>query len=187
MDFSSLLYFQKLFLTPHLFQHPCLFCTEKYLSIYTVTETQFKVDVINPRMEVKVDRSTNGISKWVPDMRFQLADTEIPVRVITAFHGQKPGKLDTIISNIESLSCTRERGLRNVYEASEEIDRRPYERMPILKDPALVRAAQLAVLQLGQEHQSCEDVEYVIRVFGGIYSQFKQLLMQRITARGHEQ
>ena len=53
---------------------------------------------------------------------------------------------------------------------------------PIAIDAAVVRAAQLAVLDL-LDTSSGNDVAHIIRMFAGVHQEFKCLLRQRMTCR----
>ena len=48
---------------------------------------------------------------------------------------------------------------------------------PVARDPAAVRAAQLAVLELLKQPEG-SDVTWLIRMFGGIHHKFKESLLQ---------
>ena len=74
-----------------------------------------------------------------------------PVRLTMKFHGQQPSRLDEMFDQI----------------------------MPILKDPALVRIAQMAITQLGKEERATDDIEYVVHAFSGISECFCRLLQER--------
>lgn len=59
---------------------------------------------------------------------------------------------------------------------------KPHERYPILKDPVLVRATQLAVLEIKNDPKSKENVEFVVQMFSSIQSIFRKLLQERISS-----
>ena len=57
---------------------------------------------------------------------------------------------------------------------------------PILKDPTLVRAAQMAVLELLEQAKIRQnDLKWLIKQFHGIQITFRQLLQQRLDVRRH--
>jgi len=60
-------------------------------------------------------------------------------------------------------------------------DQHPQELYPIVKDPTLVKAAQLALEDLKQSHQ---DLIWVIRMYYGIKAAFDELLVTRLN-RNH--
>ncbi|KXJ19884.1 hypothetical protein AC249_AIPGENE25278 [Exaiptasia diaphana] len=57
---------------------------------------------------------------------------------------------------------------------------KPYEMMPILKDPVLVRAAQLAILEVEKDPKALQDVEYLVKLYQGITKAFRSRLSKRL-------
>ena len=53
---------------------------------------------------------------------------------------------------------------------------------PVAKDATLVRAAQLAVLELLKQPDGTRDVTWLIKIFNGIQQQFKKSLSQRMSS-----
>ena len=99
-----------------------------------------------------------------------------PVRLTMKFHGQQPSRLDEMLRKVDTLRDALIIGLQNNYPARTE---RFDQIMPILKDPALVRIAQMAITQLGKEERATDDIEYVVHAFSGISECFCRLLQER--------
>ena len=53
---------------------------------------------------------------------------------------------------------------------------------PVAKDATLVRAVQLAVLELLKQPDGPRDVTWLIKMFNGIQQQFKKSLSQRMSS-----
>ena len=65
----------------------------------------------------------------------------------------------------------------------------PHERLPIVKDPTLVRATQLAILEVAKDPRSHHEVEFVVKMYMGIEKAFRRLLRARLknSTPQHEQ
>lgn len=72
----------------------------------------------------------------------------------------------------------KRRGIRETYTHSSQEMLEPEAFSPVAKDATLVRAAQLAVLELLKQ----ADVTWLIKMFNGIQQQFKKSLSQRMSS-----
>lgn len=88
----------------------------------------------------------------------------------------------------EKLQAAMASGIKEQYPEFTIGDSRPEDLLPIVKDPLLVREAQLVVLELLQDQRS-EDVQWLIQAYLSLYSEFKKLLKKRLEKPlpGHEQ
>ena len=78
---------------------------------------------------------------------------------------------------MEILKKAAEAGIRETYSHSSQ------EMLePVAKDATLVRAAQLAVLELLKQPDGTRDVKWLIKMFNGIQQQFKKSLSQRMSS-----
>ena len=92
-------------------------------------------------------------------------------------------KLKDQILLVPCLRRAADSGIQQHYDSFDPCEENPHELYPLVRDPTLVRAAQLAILQL----QSESDLHLVIRMYDGIKKRFQQLLQQRLSNhRRHE-
>lgn len=109
-------------------------------------------------------------------------------RVVIVFHLQThPKNLQTSLERIPSLRSAFHVGLCNEYPSFDPTDGdKPHDRLPLVRDPTLVRAAQLAILKLRdieQENASIDPetkLQHIVQVFGGIENRFRNLLKYRL-------
>jgi hypothetical protein len=51
----------------------------------------------------------------------------------------------------------------------------------VVKDPILVRVAQLAILDfLQDDHKRAQDIKWLIQMYSALYNVFKELLKSRL-------
>jgi len=79
----------------------------------------------------------------------------------------------------ETSNSAIDGGLAEIYDLSEDLDENPEERYPIVQDPPLVRAAQLACLRLVYTLPPANKAEYAIKMFESMEGKFNHLLRQR--------
>ena len=90
---------------------------------------------------------------------------------------QQPNEsFSTLIDSDGNLKKAAEAGIRETYTHSSQEMLEPEAFSPVAKDATLVRAAQLAVLELLNQ----ADVTWLIKMFNGIQQQFKKSLSQRM-------
>ena len=88
-------------------------------------------------------------------------------------------KLQEVLSKVPSLKQAINRGLAAVYD--NVYDQQILEdRYPVLQDPTLVRAGQLACLRLLTALPSSNKAEFVTKMYAGIERKFHQLLRERV-------
>ena len=90
-----------------------------------------------------------------------------------SYHYQSdPKDLQTNLERIPSLCSTFHIGLCNDYPHFDPPDGdKPYDRLPLVRDPTLVRAAQLAIFKLRNVENISVDpqtTKFSLQVFGGI-------------------
>ena len=71
---------------------------------------------------------------------------------------------------------------RETYTHSSQEILEPEAFFPVAKDSSLIRAAQLAVLELLKQPDGTRDVTWLIKMFNGIQQQFKKSLSQRMSS-----
>ena len=109
-----------------------------------------------------------------------------------AFEDVEKLRLQEKLSDIQVLRSTLHDQLRESYPTFVPYCRdRPHERMPVLKDPTLVRGAQLAILEIAKDPKAKDDVESVVAAYQRIERAFRTLLRDRLNANSkiniHEQ
>jgi len=94
------------------------------------------------------------------------------IRLNIQFH--QPNKIvnDLIQSDIYLQVAANERIRETYNRKSQETIMEPGAFFPVARDPAAVRAAQLAVLELLKQPEG-SDTTWLIRMFGGIHHKFK--------------
>ena len=112
-------------------------------------------------------------------------------RLVLVIHLQSDAKnLQTNLERIPPLRSAFRIGLCNNYPNFDPTDGdKPYDRLPLVRDPTLVRAAQLAILKLRDlekqtvpyDLQATESsLQRIVEVFGGIESRFRDRLKHRL-------
>ena len=95
---------------------------------------------------------------------------------------QQPNEsFSTLIYSDGNLKKAAEAGIRETYSHSSQEMLEPEAFFPVAKDATLVRAAQLAVLELLKQPDGTRDVKWLIKMFNGIQQQFKISLSQRMS------
>ena len=96
---------------------------------------------------------------------------------------QQPSEsFSTLIHPDANLKKAAEAGIRETYTHSSQEMLEPDAFFPVAKDATLVRAAQLAVLELLKQPDGTRDVTWLIKMFNGIQQQFKKSLSQRMSS-----
>lgn len=159
-----------------------------------ISKDTLKMDISKaPIFESKLKTSSGSksafSSKW--DMNTTYFDPCDKYTVTLVTLQDTGSKLLEIISKDSALRCAMRTGINNHYpEFVPFADEHPHERMPILKDPVLVRAAQLAILNI-EEKSRDEDLELVVKRYQGIERSFRRLLKDRLrptrSTPSHEQ
>jgi len=101
------------------------------------------------------------------------------IRLEIQFH-QPTKLLNTLIQSDLHLKMAAKEGIQETYHRRSQEIMEPEAFFPIAKDPTTVRAAQLAVLELLKQPEG-SDLTWLIKMFGGIYRQFKAILSQGIS------
>lgn len=88
----------------------------------------------------------------------------------------------------EKLNAALSAGIQENYPDFTTRESRPEDVLPIVKDPELVRAAQLLLLDFTLEEKAI-DIPWLIRQYSAVYEAFKRLLKSRIDTKScsHEQ
>ena len=96
-------------------------------------------------------------------------------------HHVTPVSLQQNLHKIPFLESAFQTGICNEYPGFDPTKgENPHERLPILRDPTLVRAAQLAILRL-RNHS--ESIQLIVETFGGIERRFRELLIKRLVKK----
>ena len=137
-----------------------------------------------PKMEKKVHAKPGGRAegrKWI-EQSLQVPDDKTPRRIkLLVVGGREPGltKLQETLNKVPSLKRAIEGGLSDVYAVYDDPNENPEERYPIVQDPSLVRAAQLACLRLVNTLPSTNKAEYAIKMYASMERKFNHLLRER--------
>ena len=156
-----------------------------------VTEDSLSLDVMSlPKLERKVRRKSciteaevnqKSSGKWTEECI--LASEKPPYRITVGLMRQNEPKLSQLkelLQKIPSLKRAADGGLQATYQPSSQVHGNPEERYPVLKDPALVRAGQLACVRLLSTLPSHNKTEYVVKMYSLIEMKFNSLLRERI-------
>ena len=96
---------------------------------------------------------------------------------------QQPNEsFSTLIHSDGNLKKAAEAVIRETYSHSSQEMLEPEAFFPVAKDATLVRAAQLAVLELLKQPDGTRDVKWLIKMFNGIQQQFTKSLSQRMSS-----
>ena len=109
-------------------------------------------------------------------------DEKPPHRIAIKFMSKKESDLNKIKEVFEEISPLQEaveNGLQRVYPPKVK-GRNAEESYPIIRDPTLVRAGQLALLHLLELLPESHKAEYVTKMYLSIELKFNQLLNQRL-------
>lgn len=164
----------------------------------SISGQSFTFDICQcPHFEVKTkitlenDRHVFS-SKWDPNTNFlHLSTLNVSkYRVAISCHEAVEKNLVQRCFDVPVLARALERSLMESYpDFTPFSQEEPHERMPLLKDPTLVRAAQLAILDVAEDPRSKEDVLFVVRMFRAIEREFRQKLKDRLnpSPKPHEE
>ena len=92
----------------------------------------------------------------------------------------KFSQLKELLLKIPSFKRAADRGLQATYPPSSHVHGNPEERCPVLKDPTLVRAGQLACLDLLTTLPPRNKTVYAVKMYSLIECQFNTLFRERI-------
>ena len=130
-------------------------------------------------IEADVNQKSSG--KWTEQCI--LASDKPPYRITVGLIQQREPKfsqLKDLLLKIPPLKQAVDRGLQATYPPSSHVHGNPKERYPVLKDPTLVRAGQLACLDLLTTLPQQNKTEYVVKMYSLIECKFNTLLRERI-------
>lgn len=144
---------------------------------------------LTPKMETKIhakpgSKTASG-GKWV-EQSLDVVGHKKPYRIILLLAcGREPGttKLREMLIKVPSLKRAIDGGLATVYDLCDDTNENPEERYPIVQDPSLVRAAQMASLRLLHTLPSTNKAEYAIKMYGSMERRFNHLLRERTCAQ----
>ena len=157
-----------------------------------VKEDSIVMDVgVLPKMEQRVPSSKTvdeschtSKGKWKEETVSDQANCEPPYRICVKkqrFNDPSTIQLNKIFAEISSLKLATENGLRDSYPRTPPCaETNPEEKYPVVKDPTLVRAGQLACLRLFQCLPSQDQTEFVIKMYSSMEERFNSLLRKRI-------
>ena len=164
-------------------------------SVWKLTEVSIVLDVKSlPKMERKVRRHSATQSstieadvnqKWSGKWTEQciLASDKPPYRITVGLMRQREPKfsqLKELLRKVPSLKRAADGGLKASYPPSSHVHGNPEERYPVLKDLTLVKAGQLACLDLLTTLPPQNKTEYVVKMYSLIERKFNTLLRERI-------
>ena len=150
-----------------------------------VNKASMVMDVaLMPKLEKKVHTKPRGKTeggKWI-EQSLQVPDDKTTRRIkLLVVCEREPGltKLHETLNKVPSLKRATEGGLSDVYAVYDDPNENPEERYPIVQDPSLVRAAQLACLRLVNTLPSTNKAEYAIEMYASMERKFNHLLRER--------
>ena len=155
-----------------------------------ITEDSIVLDVMSlPKMERKVRRHSTTQSsiieadvnqkssgKWTEQCI--LARDKPPYRITVGLMRQREPKfsqLKELLLKIPPLKRAADGGLQATYQPSSHVHGNPEERYLVLKDPTLVRAGQLACLDLLTTLPPQNKTEHVVKMYSLIECKFNTL------------
>ena len=133
-------------------------------------------------IEADVNQKSSG--KWTEQCI--LPSDKPPYRITVGLMRQRELKfrqLKELLLKIPPLKRAADGGLQATYPLSSHVHGNPEERYPVLKDPTLVRAGQLACLDLSTSLPPQNKTEYVVKMYSLIECKFNTLLRERIERR----
>ena len=140
-----------------------------------------------PQMFYKRKNKSRVNSAWSEHFEYfnpagsSLSSTTNKTRVLIQL--QQPNEsFSTLFYSDGNLKKAAEAGIRETYSHSSQEMLEPEAFFPVAKDATLVRAAQLAVLELLKQPDGTRDVKGLIKMFNGIQQQFKKSLSQRMSS-----
>lgn len=146
----------------------------------TATSIELDVDIL-PKLEKR-----QSSSKSWKEFSLSSETSSNHHRIVFEFiPGKEPSCVDLHdkISKISTLEMAAREGLREEY-TSVPCLKNPEEKFPILKDPTLVRAGQLACIQLLSElPEEVPRARFVVRMYSGIEEEFNRLLSERLQTK----
>lgn len=151
-----------------------------------ITDNSITIDICSPPVvEGKVKACCSGKlafpAKWENERR-HFAEAPHYRVVIIPLDGLKVTELREMFCEAAVLAKAIKSQLqRNYVRFIPFTDEDPHQRMPILKDPMLVRATQIAILKIAEDPR-CEDVEFVVTQYKAIEKSFRRLLRERLRA-----
>ena len=122
-------------------------------------------------------------SKWLPSdlLSSTQLNASTKFRLKIQFHHSKNNPLHILEQTLQEFQSTSQalhNGVKEQYQNFDPSTRgKPEEFLPVVRDPTLVRAVQLAVLKL----QDIADTEQVIKQYHGIERRFQELLKSRLS------
>ena len=132
------------------------------------------------RIQGKPDLLVKESSEW----KQQYIITNLPVDItatITLLFGKNKSlpNYSELFQQDDFLNAALKAGIQDHYPGFSSSDTRPEHVLPVVKDPILVRAAQLAVLNFSQDERA-HDIKWLIQMYSALYSAFKELLKSRL-------
>lgn len=169
-------------------------CYFNHVMGMAISDSSVVLDICQvPYFEIKnkVDTKTDD-SKWESAMNWTSPSKPRSLskhRIAIYSHQALNKDVISKLSSVQVLGCATKTSLQESYPDFVPFQREPpHERMPILKDPTLVRAAQLAVLEVAKDPRSREDVKFVVQMFKSIERSFRRLLVDRLQSSiNHEE
>ena len=138
------------------------------------------------RSIIEADFNQKSGGKWTE--QYIVASDKPPYRITVGLMRQREVKfrqLKELLLKIPPLKRAADGGLQATYPLCSRVHGNPEERYPVLKDPTLVRAGQLACLDLLTTLPPQHKTEYVVKMYSLIECKFNTLLRERIERRGN--
>lgn len=146
-----------------------------------------------PKYEVRERKQKQWRQETVKNNSTDEPQNCVPCSTIKVVFGRNKSLPDfqQLFRRDEKLNAALSAGIQEKYPAFTTNESRPEDVLPIVKDPELVRAAQLLLLDFLVEEKAT-DIPWLIRQYSAVYEAFKRLLKSRIDKKScfqssHEQ
>jgi hypothetical protein len=139
------------------------------------------LDVFRPPMMAR----KIGRSPWKDEDLLGVKESGETIRITMTFLGQTPSS--ELESSPHLLEVIREGLCPSYPHFTPDNHINPEEYLPVVQDPTLVRAMQLCILELRNQHH---DPISIVEMFSQLFQAFKDLLTERLTSQdesNHEQ
>ena len=151
-----------------------------------VNKERISIDLLQPLLERKITQSSRS-SEWIRFEDNRLTPAPI-YRLHINLNSITQQKFSQLCQSLEAsqFSDVLIRGLQTSYTGYEKALKNPEQHFPILTDPKLVHATQLALKSLYTQvnSQSIQDkIAWSAKMYDGLFKVFKELLHSRFQVR----
>ena len=128
-----------------------------------------------------IEKKSENSRLWQAVSRSESKNNRSSRLTVVFIHRVTSASLQQNLQKIPILESAFHTGICNEYPDFDPTKgENPYESLPILRDPTLVRAAQLAILRLRNHFQGNHSIQLLVETLGGIERRFRELLMKTL-------